>query len=202
MRVLEIHSSDTTPDHTVGEEITLSHNSLEYDGDFIYLYSRDEKNKLLLTYARVEEVESPPLPAPPPLPVFPTLDELEAADADPIIDNAVLPTDYDERKALLVAAVLDYFPLAVVAVSRVIGIGQKQHGTVGWDRAKSADDSNTLIRHFLERGSIDTDGVPHSAKMVWRALAILQKEEERRLGVGISRGSYDSSKGEKGPRQP
>jgi hypothetical protein len=35
------------------------------------------------------------------------------------------------------------------------------------------------MRHFLERGTIDTDGVRHSAKVAWRALAMLQKEIEQ-----------------------
>jgi hypothetical protein len=110
-----------------------------------------------------------------------------------------LPTDYDARKAIPLATLLDYFPDAFAAVAAVIYAGQAQHGTTGWDRAKSADEANTLIRHFLERGTIDTDGVRHSAKMAWRALALLQKEIEAATGQPISRGSYDSSKGQTRP---
>jgi hypothetical protein len=106
-----------------------------------------------------------------------------------------LPSDYDARKAIPLASVLDYFEDALAEVARVIGAGQAQHGTTGWDRAKSKDEESTLLRHFLERGSIDVDGVRHSAKMAWRALALLQKEIEAARGDGkISRGSYDSSK--------
>ena len=47
-----------------------------------------------------------------------------------------------------------------------------------WDRGKSGDESDALMRHFLERGTLDTDGVRHSAKVAWRALAMLQKEIE------------------------
>ena len=35
------------------------------------------------------------------------------------------------------------------------------------------------MRHFVERGTTDTDGVRHSAKVAWRALAGLQKEIEK-----------------------
>ena len=35
-----------------------------------------------------------------------------------------------------------------------------------------------MLRHFLQRGSLDGDGLRHSAKMAWRALALLQKEIE------------------------
>jgi hypothetical protein len=45
-----------------------------------------------------------------------------------------------------------------------------------------------MIRHSLERGTLDTDGMRHSAKMCWRALAILQEELEAE-GAPISRGS-------------
>ena len=47
-----------------------------------------------------------------------------------------------------------------------------------WDREKSPDEENSLIRHFMLRGRRDTDGTRHSAKVVWRALALLQKEIE------------------------
>jgi hypothetical protein len=47
-----------------------------------------------------------------------------------------------------------------------------------WDRSKSADESDALIRHFMERGTRDSDGIRHSAKAAWRALALLQKEIE------------------------
>lgn len=88
----------------------------------------------------------------------------------------------DERKKLPVATgVLDYFPDALLEISRVSYLGNEQHnpGTpVHWDRSKSTDESDALIRHFLDRGKFDTDGIRHSAKMAWRALALLQKEIE------------------------
>jgi hypothetical protein len=45
-----------------------------------------------------------------------------------------------------------------------------------------------MLRHFTERGTVDTDGKRHSAKMVWRALAILQMELEE-AGAPIARGA-------------
>jgi len=105
-----------------------------------------------------------------------------------------LPSGYDARKAVPLAAVLDYFPAALAAVASVIAAGQAQHGTTGWDRAKSTDESSTLLRHFMDRGKLDTDGIRHSAKVAWRALALLQKEIEAAENLPISRGSYDSAK--------
>ena len=94
-----------------------------------------------------------------------------------------LPTDPTARKTHPIASgVLDYFPLALAAVAHVSYVGNVQHNgpdvPLFWDRTKSTDESDALIRHFLERGKLDTDGLRHSAKMAWRALALLEKELE------------------------
>jgi hypothetical protein len=93
-----------------------------------------------------------------------------------------LPDDAEGRKRCPVATgVLDYFPDALVAVSQVSWQGNEQHNpgqSLHWNRAKSADESDTVLRHFMQRGTLDSDGQRHSAKMAWRALAILQKEIE------------------------
>lgn len=87
-----------------------------------------------------------------------------------------------DRKTYPVAAgFLDYFPLAVAEVAHVSYVGNEQHNPdtpVHWDRSKSQDEADALMRHFLSRGTIDSDGVRHSAKMAWRAMALLQKELE------------------------
>jgi hypothetical protein len=93
-----------------------------------------------------------------------------------------LPVDPAERKRYPVASgVLDYFPDALVAIARVSQQGNDQHNPgqpLHWNRSKSTDESDTMIRHYLQRGTLDTDGLRHTAKMAWRALAILQKEIE------------------------
>ena len=94
-----------------------------------------------------------------------------------------LPTDAHERKEYPVATgVLDYFKLALMEVARVSKVGNDQHNGAGiplfWDRSKSTDEADALIRHFLERGTYDSDGTRHSAKVAWRALALLEKELE------------------------
>lgn len=94
-----------------------------------------------------------------------------------------LPTESKERKKFPVASgFMDYFPDAIVAVANVSYIGNKQHNPgrpLHWARNKSIDEADTMMRHFLQRGTLDVDGVRHSAKMVWRALALLQKEIEQ-----------------------
>jgi len=94
----------------------------------------------------------------------------------------MLPTDAQARKRMPIATgVLDYFPDALAAVAHCSHVGNEQHNPgspLHWDRAKSTDEADALIRHFIERGTIDGDGVRHSAKVAWRALALLQKEIE------------------------
>ena len=78
--------------------------------------------------------------------------------------------------------VLDYFPLALMAVAKCSWVGNEQHNPgepLHWARGKSTDQADCLIRHFMERGTMDSDGVRHSAKMAWRALALLQEELEK-----------------------
>lgn len=94
----------------------------------------------------------------------------------------MLPTDAKARKAVPIATgVLDYFPRALAAIAEVSRVGNEQHNPgspLHWDRSKSTDEADALIRHFLERGKLDADGLRHSAKMAWRALALLEKELE------------------------
>ena len=100
--------------------------------------------------------------------------------------SSLLTSDATERKSFPVGTgVLDYFPDAIVAVAHVSFIGNQQHnpGTpLHWDRSKSTDEADALMRHFIQRGMRDSDGLRHSAKMAWRALALLQKEIEAEGG--------------------
>lgn len=95
-----------------------------------------------------------------------------------------MPTDAAARKAAPVATgVIDYFPDALVEIAKISKIGNDQHNPgqpLHWDRRKSRDEADALMRHFIDRGKVDTDGCLHSAKMAWRALALLQKEIESR----------------------
>ena len=90
--------------------------------------------------------------------------------------------DAAERKEYpLATGLLDYFPDALMEVAHVSYVGNKQHNgdaPLRWDRSKSTDEPDALMRHFKERGTRDSDGQRHSAKVAWRALALLQKEIE------------------------
>lgn len=106
--------------------------------------------------------------------------------------RAALPTDPAERKALpICSGVLDYFTAAIAEVARVSKAGNDQHNPgqpLHWARGKSTDHADCIVRHLMERGTIDTDGQRHSAKLAWRALAQLQQELED-AGAPMSRGS-------------
>jgi hypothetical protein len=86
------------------------------------------------------------------------------------------------RKARpLWSGVLRYFPDALLEVARVSAAGNEQHNPgepLHWDRRKSTDEADALARHLLQAGELDADGLRHSAKVAWRALAMLQKELE------------------------
>jgi hypothetical protein len=94
----------------------------------------------------------------------------------------ILPTQAADRKKIpLFSGLMQYFPDALAAVSNLSYVGNEQHNPgqpLHWDRSKSTDQEDTLMRHLLERGTIDVDGQRHSAKVAWRALAMLQLEIE------------------------
>jgi hypothetical protein len=108
---------------------------------------------------------------------------------------SLLPTDPKERKKIpLWSGLMKYFPDALIAVAKVSYAGNEQHNPgqkLQWSREKSSDHEDTLLRHLMESGSVDSDGQLHSAKLVWRALAKLQleieatKKEEKQATGGL-----------------
>lgn len=100
------------------------------------------------------------------------------ADARP-----ALPIDAAARKATpIYSGVIRYFPDALTAVAELSRIGNDQHNPgkpLHWDRSKSGDELDALMRHVVDAGTLDVDKVRHSTKVAWRALANLQKEIER-----------------------
>ncbi len=88
----------------------------------------------------------------------------------------------ERKERPIYTGVLKYFPDAIMEVARVSLAGNKQHHPdkpLHWDRTKSTDDLDALSRHLIDAGKIDSDGIRHSAKVAWRALANLQKEIEK-----------------------
>jgi Domain of unknown function (DUF5664) len=100
-----------------------------------------------------------------------------------------LTTDRAARKERPIATgVLDYFPDALADVARLSKIGNDQHNPgepMHWARGKSMDQADCIMRHMIDRGTIDTDGVLHDTKVAWRALAQLQLSIERLRASGV-----------------
>jgi hypothetical protein len=108
-------------------------------------------------------------------------DEYEVGTQDTGVLNSQGGIEFTRKQTPIFTGVLNYFPDAIREVARCSYAGQQQHNPdkpLAWDRSKSGDELDALSRHLLEAGTIDTDGIRHSAKVAWRALANLQKEIE------------------------
>ena len=85
------------------------------------------------------------------------------------------------------SGVLKYFPDAILEVSKVSKVGNDKHNPgepLHWDKSKSTDEPDALMRHLIDhaKGNIyDTDRIRHLAMMCWRSLAYLQRELEKEL---------------------
>lgn len=105
----------------------------------------------------------------------------------------VLPADSKERKNIpLTTGCLDYFPAALAAVAELSKKGNDKHNPgepLHHARGKSTDHADCILRHLADRGTVDPeDGIRHSVKVAWRALALLQEELEA-AGAPMARGA-------------
>lgn len=106
-----------------------------------------------------------------------------------------LPEDDRERGEFPMAdGLLDYFPNALAEIARHSKkAGDKHHpgAPLHWERGKSTDHRNKIMRHLVDSGRKDKDGNRHSAGLAWRALALLQEELEAELGYPAPRNAVD-----------
>ena len=89
----------------------------------------------------------------------------------------MLPTDSSQRKRIPVyTGFIKYFPDAMIEVTKQSVSGSKQHhgDEVWWDKSKSKDELDSLMRHLLEGDW---------AAVAWRAMANLQRECDERKGT-------------------
>ena len=81
----------------------------------------------------------------------------------------------------MLEGLLKYFPNALRYVSHVSLKANEQHNKgepLHWDRTKSTDEGDALLRHLTEvaKGNeLDEDGLLHRGKVAWRACAFLEK---------------------------
>ena len=105
--------------------------------------------------------------------------------------TASLHGDTAARKnAPMAEGLLWYFPDALAAVANVSKVGNDQHNPgqpMHHARGKSSDHADCLMRHLALAGTMDSDGMSHTAKVAWRALALLQEECEREHGCPLPR---------------
>lgn len=100
-----------------------------------------------------------------------------------------LPTDSKTRKEIPVyRGFVQYFPDAMGAVAQCSFICNEQHSPgqpMHWDKAKSTDELDALMRHMIDDVSHeqqdlfgmsrDAEGTLHAVKLAWRAMANLQR---------------------------
>ncbi len=111
-------------------------------------------------------------------------------DSKPMLDYDAMDEAKRRKMTPMYSGLLAYFPDALALVARNSVIGQHQHGTLEeplhWDRTKSADEMDAMIRHMADhsKNPRDKDGALHMSKVAWRALAFVQKfiEEETQCG--------------------
>lgn len=106
----------------------------------------------------------------------------------PLTDERVIEsvgkelTAAERKQRPLWSGVLKYFPDALMEVAYCSFRGNEQHHPgepLWWDKSKSTDEYEAMLRHLAKAGTLDpSDGVRHSAKVAWRALAALQREIE------------------------
>lgn len=105
-----------------------------------------------------------------------------------------LPTESKKRKQIpLMRGCLDYFPAALAEVAKLSLAGNEKHNPgeeLHHARGKSSDHADCIVRHLMDRGTFDPeDGIRHSVKVAWRALALLQEELEAAGEAPLARGA-------------
>jgi hypothetical protein len=103
-----------------------------------------------------------------------------------VLDYDAMSEAKQRKMTPMYSGLLAYFPDALALVARNSMVGHVQHNDpkdeMYWDRTKSADELDAIIRHIADHSKDprDKDGTLHMSKVAWRALAFLQKfiEEE------------------------
>ncbi len=86
----------------------------------------------------------------------------------------MLPEDAQQRKDIpIYTGFINYFPDAIIEVTKRSVEGSRQHhgDKVWWDKSKSKDELDSLMRHLLEKDW---------ASVAWRAMANLQRQCDER----------------------
>ena len=107
--------------------------------------------------------------------------EKPVLDKKPVLDYDAMDEAERRKMTPMYSGLLAYFPDALALVARNSMVGHVQHNPPNtdmyWDRNKSADELDAIIRHIADhsKNPRDVDGTLHMSKVCWRALAMLQK---------------------------
>ena len=112
--------------------------------------------------------------------------QTQPVDKKPVLDYDGMTEAKKRKMTPMYSGMLAYFPDALALVARNSMVGHYQHNDpedeMYWDRTKSADELDAIIRHIADhsKNPRDEDGTLHMSKVCWRALAFVQKfiEEE------------------------
>lgn len=100
----------------------------------------------------------------------------------------LIDADSATRKNFPMArGLIDYFPDALAAVAaHSKKAGDKHHPgeEMHWERGKSQDHADCIVRHLVNRGGFDGDD-RESTALAWRALALLQEELEEAYKLAL-----------------
>lgn len=87
--------------------------------------------------------------------------------------------------------VIFYWPNALAALAELNRQGNIQHygnaDKIRWKWKVSPNHAGKLLNHLVDSGTVDTDGIRHSTKVAWRALALLENEL---IAAGATPGRY------------
>lgn len=112
---------------------------------------------------------------------------ISAVQGAPKVRQVSLPEDPEERNQMCIFdGFMAYFPNAMAEVAKLSYAATQQHHPdepMHWDRSKSTDHLNKIGRHMIDAGLVDDKGQRHSTMVAWRAMANLQEELERDLGL-------------------
>ena len=105
----------------------------------------------------------------------------------------MLPTDSQARKNIpIYRGFVKCFPDAMAAVAQLTAVAAKQHhpdGGIYWDKEKSVDELDALLRHMLddvmEPLSRDAEGALHAVKIAWRGMANLQRLADSGVNIFV-----------------
>ena len=106
---------------------------------------------------------------------------LDKKQEKPTLDYSSMDEAKRRKLTPMYSGCLAYFPDALAQVAQNSMVGHYQHNDhtepMYWDRNKSADELDAIIRHLADHSKdpYDADGRLHLSKVAWRALAMLQK---------------------------